>query len=199
VCRILYLPDVSILAYDPLVLTLHQMEADSGGDGWGVGWFEEGVPHVVKGMTLTPIEIAEVAKIIAPGTPVIYHTRKRSNGPLDDESTQPFIVTDGDLGLGLLAHNGTAPSLTSERECDSHRIARLIDEGDTTLARFAEEVPDFGVVTFLGADGRFVFHHCRATEERHRRPFEMVVREVAVGGERRRVVIGISRPQFLSI
>jgi predicted glutamine amidotransferase len=74
-------------------------------DGWGVGWYEDGVPRVVR--SLTPAhgdaDFEKVSQFVSAQT-VVAHVRKASVGRVAEENTHPF-----QRGPWLFAHNGTIP------------------------------------------------------------------------------------------
>src|SRR5437867_2191134 len=74
-------------------------------DGWGVGWYEDGVPRVVR--SLTPAhgdaDFEKLSQFVSAQT-VIAHVRKASVGRVAEENTHPF-----QRGPWLFAHNGTIP------------------------------------------------------------------------------------------
>jgi glutamine amidotransferase len=74
-------------------------------DGWGLGWYESGVPRVVR--SLTPAhgdqEFEKLSHFVNAQT-VLAHVRKASVGRVAEENTHPF-----QRGPWLFAHNGTVP------------------------------------------------------------------------------------------
>jgi glutamine amidotransferase len=74
-------------------------------DGWGVGWYQDGVPRVIR--SLTPAhgdaDFEKLSHFVAAQT-VIAHVRKASVGRVSPENTHPF-----QRGPWLFAHNGTLP------------------------------------------------------------------------------------------
>jgi predicted glutamine amidotransferase len=74
-------------------------------DGWGVGWYENGLPHVVR--SLTPAhgdtEFEKLSHFVSAQT-VLAHVRKASVGAISLPNTHPF-----QRGRWLFAHNGTLP------------------------------------------------------------------------------------------
>ena len=74
-------------------------------DGWGVGWYEDGVPRVVR--SLTPAhgdaDFEQLSQFVSAQT-VVAHVRKASVGRVAEENTHPF-----QRGPWLFAHNGTVP------------------------------------------------------------------------------------------
>ena len=74
-------------------------------DGWGVGWYEDGVPRVVR--SLTPAhgdaDFEKLSQFVSAQT-VVAHVRKASVGRVAEENTHPF-----QRGPWLFAHNGTIP------------------------------------------------------------------------------------------
>ena len=74
-------------------------------DGWGVGWYEDGTPRVVR--SLTPAhgdaDFEKLSQFVSAQT-VVAHVRKASVGRVAEENTHPF-----QRGPWLFAHNGTLP------------------------------------------------------------------------------------------
>jgi len=74
-------------------------------DGWGVGWYEDGTPRVIR--SLTPAhgdaDFEKVSQFVSAQT-VVAHVRKASVGRVAAENTHPF-----QRGPWLFAHNGTLP------------------------------------------------------------------------------------------
>ena len=74
-------------------------------DGWGVGWYEERTPRVVR--SLTPAhgdaDFEKLSRFVTAQT-VIAHVRKASVGKVAEVNTHPF-----QRGPWLFAHNGTLP------------------------------------------------------------------------------------------
>jgi predicted glutamine amidotransferase len=80
-------------------------------DGWGLGWYENGMPHVVR--SLTPAhgdaEFEKLSHYVSAQT-VVAHVRKASVGAISPENTHPF-----QRGPWLFAHNGTLPEWEAVR------------------------------------------------------------------------------------
>jgi glutamine amidotransferase len=74
-------------------------------DGWGVGWYEDDIPRVVR--SLTPAhgdaDFEKLSHFVSAHT-VLAHVRKASVGRVAPENTHPF-----QRGPWLFAHNGTVP------------------------------------------------------------------------------------------
>jgi predicted glutamine amidotransferase len=81
-------------------------------DGWGLGWYENGSPRVVR--SLTPAhgdaEFEKLSHFVSAQT-VLAHVRKASVGAISPENTHPF-----QRGPWLFAHNGTLPEWEAVRE-----------------------------------------------------------------------------------
>ncbi|MGZ6142663.1 MAG: class II glutamine amidotransferase, partial [Myxococcales bacterium] len=86
---------------------------------WGLGWYENGTPRVVR--SLTPAhgdqEFEKLSHFVNAQT-VLAHVRKASVGRVAQENTHPF-----QRGAWLFAHNGTVPSWDAVRP----RLEDLID------------------------------------------------------------------------
>jgi predicted glutamine amidotransferase len=87
-------------------------------DGWGVGWYEDGAPRVIR--SLTPAhgdaDFEKLSHFVAAQT-VIAHVRKASVGRVALENTHPF-----QRGPWLFAHNGTLPDWARARPALEERI-----------------------------------------------------------------------------
>lgn len=83
-------------------------------DGWGIGFFDGGVPRVLKEPedAYQSAFFSEVLKKRLP-TRLIAHLRHASHGLMTFEHTHPFIIDDM-----LFCHNGTIYA-ESEEESDS--------------------------------------------------------------------------------
>ena len=80
-------------------------------DGWGLGWYENGAPRVVR--SLTPAhgdqDFEKLSQYVSAQT-VVAHVRKASVGKVARENTHPF-----QRGAWLFAHNGTLPGWEKTR------------------------------------------------------------------------------------
>lgn len=80
-------------------------------DGWGLGWYENGAPRVVR--SLTPAhgdqDFEKLSHFVSAQT-VVAHVRKASIGKVAPENTHPF-----QRGPWLFAHNGTLPAWEQSR------------------------------------------------------------------------------------
>jgi glutamine amidotransferase len=71
--------------------------------GWGVGWWSEGRPQVVRGLLPAHRDQAFCeASHAARSRVILAHVRDASVGPVREENTHPFVC-----GGWLFAHNGT--------------------------------------------------------------------------------------------
>jgi len=157
-------------------------------DGWGLGWYENLSPRVVR--SLTPAhgdtDFEKLSQYVHAAT-VLAHVRKASIGRVAPENTHPF-----QRGPWLFAHNGTlpdwervrprleeliAPALRSELrgETDSERcfflfLTRLERHGGAAAPALADTVAlvreiaqgaDKASTTFLATDGQ-VMVACRS-------------------------------------
>lgn len=88
-------------------------------DGWGLGWYENGAPRVVR--SLTPAhgdgEFEKLSQFVR-ATTVLAHVRKASIGKVAPENTHPF-----QRGPWLFAHNGTLPGWERGRSLLEELIA----------------------------------------------------------------------------
>jgi glutamine amidotransferase len=103
-------------------------------DGWGLGWYEAGVPRVVR--SLTPAhgdaDFERLSHYVRALT-VMAHVRKASIGKVAPENTHPF-----QRGPWLFAHNGTLPGWERARPLLEERIAPALREhvrGETDSER----------------------------------------------------------------
>jgi glutamine amidotransferase len=103
-------------------------------DGWGVGWYEKGLPRVVRSLTPAHGDAAfEKLSHFVNAQTVIAHVRKASVGAIAMENTHPF-----QRGPWLFAHNGTLPDWEKlkgsvERQIDPSLLGEL--RGDTDSER----------------------------------------------------------------
>jgi glutamine amidotransferase len=81
-------------------------------DGWGVAYYVDGAPHVVKSAAsaLTDHLFKKVSGIVSSET-VVAHIRKATVGPTTILNSHPF-----QYGRWVLCHNGTVPDFESVRE-----------------------------------------------------------------------------------
>src|SRR5258708_5524978 len=88
-------------------------------DGWGLGWYEDGAPRVVR--SLTPAhgdrDFEKLSRFVTAQT-VVAHVRKASIGRVAEQNTHPF-----QRGRWLFAHNGTLPGWELARA----KVEALID------------------------------------------------------------------------
>ena len=88
-------------------------------DGWGLGWYENGAPRVVR--SLTPAhgdkDFEKLSHYVSAPT-VVAHVRKASIGRVAPENTHPF-----QRGPWLFAHNGTLPEWERGRPRLEEQIA----------------------------------------------------------------------------
>lgn len=88
-------------------------------DGWGLGWYENATPRVVR--SLTPAhgdeDFEKLSQYVRALT-VMAHVRKASVGRVAPENTHPF-----QRGPWLFAHNGTLPEWERTRPLLEQQIA----------------------------------------------------------------------------
>ena len=105
--------------------------------GWGIGWYEEGVPRVRRGILPAHADAA----FLAAGRElrsavVVAHVREASVGPVRHENTHPFL-----FDRWLFAHNGTvarfrdAPDVRAAIAAEIDEDLRLRSCGDTDSER----------------------------------------------------------------
>ncbi|KAI9032075.1 putative glutamine amidotransferase type 2 [Hyaloraphidium curvatum] len=107
-------------------------------DGWGVGYFIDGVPHLVKSSAsaLDDALFRRVSGVVSSET-VIAHVRKATQGSLGVLNSHPF-----QHGRWVLAHNGDVPNFSAVR-------SRLDDEIAPRLRRFILGETDSERIFFL--------------------------------------------------
>jgi predicted glutamine amidotransferase len=103
-------------------------------DGWGLGWYEQAGPRVVR--SLTPAhgdgEFEKLSQYVTAQT-VVAHVRKASVGRVAEENTHPF-----QRGPWLFMHNGTLPEWERNRPRLEELIAPALREklrGETDSER----------------------------------------------------------------
>jgi glutamine amidotransferase len=106
-------------------------------DGWGLGWYEEGQPRVVRSLTGAhgDQEFEKVSHFVTART-VIAHVRKASVGAVAPQNTHPF-----QHGGWLFAHNGTLPEWDAVRAplealIDPSLLAQVRGETDSERCFF---------------------------------------------------------------
>ncbi len=89
---------------------MHQSEAHP--DGWGVAYYVEGFPHVVKSVSsaVSDTLFRRVSGIVASET-VLAHLRKATVGNLSIINSHPF-----QFGNWIFAHNGQVPDFGRYRD-----------------------------------------------------------------------------------
>lgn len=107
-------------------------------DGWGVAYYVDGSPHVVKSAAsaLSDALFQKVSNIVSSET-VIAHIRKATVGPTTILNSHPF-----QYGRWILAHNGTIPEFDTVRA----KLHALIAP---RLLRFILGETDSEVIFFL--------------------------------------------------
>jgi len=101
-CRLMYFSRSPVESDRELLLSLFSyLERAQGGDGNGVGWYENGngPAKVVKGPKTKVERLVDV--VIEAGQPFIFHTRKATIGSINVKNTHPFIRN----GV-ITCHNG---------------------------------------------------------------------------------------------
>ncbi len=101
-------------------------------DGWGLGWYVNGVPRVERGLEPAREDehFAELAQYVSADA-VVAHVRKASVGAVSLVNTHPFVE-----GPWIFAHNGTVPNYDRVRSAveatlPAPRRARLAGETDS--------------------------------------------------------------------
>lgn len=99
-------------------------------DGWGVAYYVEGVPHVVKSVSSAVSDslFQRVSGVVASET-VVAHLRKATVGQLSILNSHPF-----QYGSWVFAHNGQIPNFDAHREAVAARISPIFRRfvlGDT--------------------------------------------------------------------
>ncbi len=113
-------------------------------DGWGVGYYLGGVPHVIKS-TETAVSdslFRQVGGLVASKT-VLAHLRKATLGQVSIVNTHPF-----QHGRWIFAHNGNIKNFSTHRQ-------QLLTEVDPVLSRY-----------ILGDSDSELLFYCLLTEIR---------------------------------
>ena len=151
--------------------------------GWGIGWYERGVPRVRRGLMPAHADAAFArAAHRARSRIVVAHVRDASVGPISIENTHPFVHRGW-----LFAHNGTVARFRA-----SGRVRRAIEDRiDPTLraAIGGETDSERCFHLFLTHLSRRLGRRRRANLEDVRAAMAFTVREVAAiadvpGGKR---------------
>jgi glutamine amidotransferase len=99
-------------------------------DGWGIGWYADGRPHVVRGVlpACDDPQFAATAKSLSSSV-FVAHIRDASVGPVREENCHPFTH-----GPWLFCHNGTIEKferLRTSFERETPAELRAARRGDT--------------------------------------------------------------------
>jgi predicted glutamine amidotransferase len=102
--------------------------------GWGIGWYEAGVPVIRRGLLPAHADRAFVDAAREVSSPVVIaHVRDASVGPVATENTHPF-----QHGRWMFAHNGTVARYARSRRVREALLAE-IDEDLRPLLRGATD------------------------------------------------------------
>jgi glutamine amidotransferase len=131
--------DVSSSAEEPLCSSHNalQFQSHKHQHGWGVAWYQRGVPRLVRGILPAHADEAFTeAASHAHSEVVVAHVRDASVGPISADNSHPFLH-----GRWVFAHNGTVARFRSSSRVRA-RIEREIDRdlreavrGDTDSER----------------------------------------------------------------
>jgi glutamine amidotransferase len=139
--------------------------AEGNKEGWGIGWWEDGRPHIVK----EPIRAdeSELAANLAHDPPIsdvfIVHVRSATIGHASVENTHPFTAS----ALGrewVFAHNGTVQEL-DRLDTGTHAQAGDTDSERafhhllTRLSRLGRSATDDEITAEVLAVGRELSDH----------------------------------------
>ncbi len=115
-----------------------QAQSSEHPDGWGVAYYVDGTPHVVKSAdsALNDHIFQRVSGIVASET-VLAHIRKATAGSLSILNSHPF-----QHGRWVFAHNGEIPEFSRHRDALMQQIA-------PRLRRFVLGDTDSEVICFL--------------------------------------------------
>lgn len=95
-----------LLTSDPhslLAQSRCDLRGECHGDGWGIGWFRQGRPEIVRSTAAASTDPEwNAASESVLSEAVIGHVRQASVGSLSLENTHPFVH-----GRWIFAHNGT--------------------------------------------------------------------------------------------
>ena len=84
-----------------LIKLFSDLNKSAGGDGLGIGWFENGIPNIFKGEKITPEQMAEKICGINSDHGILFHCRRASIGKVNDENCHPNT-----RGNSISIHNG---------------------------------------------------------------------------------------------
>ncbi|MBD65379.1 MAG: class II glutamine amidotransferase [Halobacteriovoraceae bacterium] len=107
-------------------------------DGWGVAYYLEDVPHVIKSMdkAIDDHIFERVSGVVSSKT-VVAHIRKATHGEKTILNSHPF-----QYGRWIFAHNGNLKNFDSYRQ-------NLLDKIDPELRRFVLGTTDSEIIFFL--------------------------------------------------
>lgn len=89
--------------------------------GWGIGWYEQGLPVLRRGLLPAHADEAFVhAATSARSAVVLAHVRDASIGPVSEDNTHPFRH-----GRWLFAHNGTVGRYKKTRKVREAILAEI--------------------------------------------------------------------------
>ncbi|MFO1518400.1 MAG: class II glutamine amidotransferase [bacterium] len=138
-------------------------QSESHPDGWGIGYYVAGAPHIVKSV-LTAVDdhlFKRISGIVSSQT-VLAHIRKATCGELSIVNTHPF-----QYGRWVFAHNGTLKGFSEAQAALKHKIA-------PTLSRFILGETDSEVLFYL------ILTHLSRRVELHQAHCDLEVLEEAV-------------------
>lgn len=107
-------------------------------DGWGVAYYREGIPHIIKSMekAISDHIFMKVSGVVRSQT-VLAHLRKATQGNLSILNSHPF-----QYGKWVFAHNGNLKDFDNYKE-------KLIDYIDPDLKPFILGSTDSEVIFYL--------------------------------------------------
>lgn len=107
-------------------------------DGWGVAYYREGIPHVIKSIQMAVDDhiFHKVSGVVSSQT-VIAHLRKATQGNLSILNSHPF-----QYGKWIFAHNGNLKNF------DQYKTS-LLEYIDPELRRFILGTTDSEVIFYL--------------------------------------------------
>lgn len=172
--------------------------------GWGIGWYQQGRPHVVKEpKPARESDLFAQTAVSALAPIIIAHLRKATCGEYTEANSQPF-----QQGNWLFTHNGTVdrPHLLTkldtrrfhaQGETDSEiyflwLMQNLQNQGISQLGHALETVrqKDFTALNFVASDGHTVYAYWEQSptaQSSHPDYYQLYYRQV--GGGVRSVVV----------
>ena len=115
-----------------------RIQSNNHPDGWGVAYYREGIPHIIKSMEKAVDDhiFLKVSGVVRSQC-VLAHIRKATHGNLSILNSHPF-----QYGKWVFAHNGNLKNFSSYKD-------KLIDYIDVELKRYILGTTDSEVIFYL--------------------------------------------------